>query len=114
MTVMLVVATFPEVSVARAWTVFAPSARVREPDHEVVPAAGTHVVPSKLTSTFETATSSVAVPETVTEVVVNVAPLAGEVIATDGFVVSGAGPTTIWLEDVFLNPSLSVAVKVTV
>src|SRR5438093_913104 len=65
-TVTCTVYWLPEVSVARARIVFAPDRRVRLPDHDVVPLAKVHVVPSVLSSTFSTATLSDATPVRVT------------------------------------------------
>jgi len=88
---MLTIAVLFEVSVARAWMVCAPSPRVTVADHVVVPAARIQVDPSTLTSTFRTAALSEAVPWTVMVTDVTVAPDAGDVIAIEGFVVSGNG-----------------------
>ena len=108
-TVTVVVATFADVSAAVAEIVFCPSTRVRVLDQEVVPVAGAQVVPSVLSSSFRTATSSEAVPETVTEVDVRIAPLEGDTIVRVGFVVStGTAVTVTCFETVDVSPPVSL------
>src|SRR5437867_10909818 len=89
-TVTCTVYWLPEVSVARARIVFAPDRRVTLPDHDVVPLAKVHVVPSVLSSTFSTATLSDATPVTVTVAEVSTLLSAGEPIAIVGRVESVA------------------------
>src|SRR3989454_8526981 len=104
-TLKVEVATFPDVSVTRTRIVFNPSRRVRATDHDVVPEAWTHVVPeadtgmrvasfhvvppSRLTSTFATATSSDAVPVRVTLVESSTLLFVSETSGIVGLIESG-------------------------
>ena len=95
-TVTVVVPTLRVVSDARAVIVFNPSRRVRFANHAVVPVVRSHVVPSTLTSTLSTATSSDAVPVTLTIADRRVVPFCGDVIAMVGGTVSIAARNASW------------------
>src|SRR5467141_2404188 len=89
--VIVAIATFPAVSVARATIVFDPSRRVRVADHDAVPDTRIHVVQPKLSPTISIAMSSEAFPFTVTVAYGRTDALSGNVIATVGAAISKRG-----------------------
>src|SRR5690348_4876515 len=95
-TLTVAVDRLPDVSVARAMTVCAPSGRpavAHDHDHDVVPVAGCHAPPSTSTSTEARPTLSAAPPWTLT-VPLTVEPAAGAAMLTVGGVASGAALLT--------------------